>query len=1169
MEYAAALEQQMAERQRPRHHASAAAHEDASRGSSILTGGGGEHELAAKRRQQMEYAQALEDQMAARNLKERTVGGAFTLGHDDEQAADARRGQREAYAQELAQQVAEQRDRKAAEKARFRAEQEGRVNVFGQAPPVDSELPPPTATSPTAGGPQAGGRRQTTITRPENAPDLVAARVQQQNEMQAALAEQVAQKQAEKKRRQQMLIEEEKKELVKLERERQEMREQFEREQAERRRKEQEKADKARGGGTESGEPPAKSQTPQGGGVGGATGGMEGRRASTCLTYDERMAQRAEEYHRRQEEREKAEASNAAPQTVAEPPPAENTSAQQGRRRGASRPGSVHRVNRPQTEVSVPQSNGDPVEIERINAASQQMVTPQQQMMAPQQQFAPQPQQVMPQQQMMMPHQQQQQMLMPQQQQLPMQMVTPQGMMVMIPQNMPQQQAQPAVMELPEEAKRELAQLKKLQAELQEAQAEQTRKAQEQQAQLQAAQVAQMEELRRQNEELRTAMAAQYDRLQEEQNLMHQKMAAELADQPVAAQEELQRKMAEQYERLQHEQEMMQQRLEGQQRLVAGALNQQGDTAQASLAPLPRLASRRPSLPPQAAPPPPQAPAQSEQPTTACQGGAATQARAPAAARQPAPPSRANSALSESVLRTPYLDPTYDPPQRPELPVPPPEVEAALARLQMPGVATAAVAGELSTVDRGWSPLIEPSAEDRYRSQLGALQAPGPHPALRGPVLADAEAQTSLQGAGTLRASLRGASELVYPSDDTLRRSLEAQEAGREIAVAQASQRINSAGRLGIPAPLPTLVESDEIYGRGPGSRPRTQEGVNRPGSAGRRPGSAPTQVPSLDLQSMQSNPPSTPGLDTLVRRAEERLRQLQLTELTPDPVEKASPSVAARVMAADAAALGDGTMRAGTLRASLPAESEYVPIGKGSGASMHPKIIPDGDLPVWLQPPNTYGGRPARGVDGGKEESREALISRGSNVSNAESTTVSIARRTEQQHQRLKDFEAHVAHLNNAEFAAGNLPEGHPSTGQAALSANLPPPSPQEASKPGDTTAGVEERLEWLRQLESQLGVEGVVIPRNGDDLNASPGGGHDADVGGHAAAAVATEGPSRPKAFNSARGGKRHTLPVKSLHPDTYDVEERVQQLDQKESSAKEKEELDGLLERYLQMT
>ena len=152
---------------------------------------------------------------------------------------------------------------------------------------------------------------------------------------------------------------------------------------------------------------------------------------------------------------------------------------------------------------------------------------------------------------------------------------------------MPQQQAQPAVMELPEEAKRELAQLKKLQAELQEAQAEQTRMAQEQQAQLQAAQVAQMEELRRQNEELRTAMAAQYDRLQDEQKLMHQKMAAELADQPVAAQEELQRKMAEQYERLQHEQEMMQQRLEGQQRLVAGALNQQGDTAQASVAPLP------------------------------------------------------------------------------------------------------------------------------------------------------------------------------------------------------------------------------------------------------------------------------------------------------------------------------------------------------------------------------------------------------------------------------------------------------------------------------------------------------------------------------------------------------------------------------------------------------
>ena len=47
------------------------------------------------------------------------------------------------------------------------------------------------------------------------------------------------------------------------------------------------------------------------------------------------------------------------------------------------------------------------------------------------------------------------------------------------------------------------------------------------------------------------------------------------------------------------------------------------------------------------------------------------------------------------MLRTPYLDPTYDPPQRPELPVPPPEVEAALARLQMPGVATATVEEEI------------------------------------------------------------------------------------------------------------------------------------------------------------------------------------------------------------------------------------------------------------------------------------------------------------------------------------------------------------------------------------------------------------------------------------------------------------------------------------------
>ena len=147
-----------------------------------------------------------------------------------------------------------------------------------------------------------------------------------------------------------------------------------------------------------------------------------------------------------------------------------------------------------------------------------------------------------------------------------------------------------------------------------------------------------------------------------------------------------------------------------------------------------------------------------------------------------APGSRCGSALSDSVLRTPYLDPSFQPPPKPQLPVPPPEVEAALARLRLPGAAMAAVAGQPAAVDRGWSPLVEVSAEE-YRRDIGAFSPPAPHPALHGPGLEGAS-----DGNG---GTLRGASELVYPSDETLRRSIDAQDMGRDVAMAKASDRLS------------------------------------------------------------------------------------------------------------------------------------------------------------------------------------------------------------------------------------------------------------------------------------------------------------------------------------------------------------------------------------------
>lgn len=271
-------------------------------------------------------------------------------------------------------------------------------------------------------------------------------------------------------------------------------------------------------------------------------------------------------------------------------------------------------------------------------------------------------------------------------------------------------------------------------------------------------------------------------------------------------------------------------------------------------------------------------------------------------------------------------------------------------------------------------------------------------------------------------------------------------------------------------------------------------------------------------------SPPATPGLDTLVRRAEERLRQLQLTEVTPEAPgsyglgpfgDELLPSGApldagpGRALAAATGAAADGTMRTGTMRGSLPAKSNY---------------LADGELPEWLQPPGTYGGAELRATDGAKEESRDALLSRGSNVSVAESTTVGIVRRAEEQFRRLDEYEEAVAEIGNVDVSAGELPQGHPSRGGGAMRAMAERERVPDSPAPSEGGAqGVEERLQWLRQLESQLGMEGVVI----EPAEAVPG----------------------------------------APHPDSYDVAERVERVERREAAMKEAEELDELLLKYLE--
>ena len=62
---------------------------------------------------------------------------------------------------------------------------------------------------------------------------------------------------------------------------------------------------------------------------------------------------------------------------------------------------------------------------------------------------------------------------------------------------------------------------------------------------------------------------------------------------------------------------------------------------------------------------------------------------------------------------------------------------------------------------------------------------------------------------------------------------------------------------------------------------------------------------------------------------------------------------------------------------------------------------------------------------------------------------------------------------------------------------------------------------------------------------------------------------GRSLVNANGSDSARKRPVLPVKGLDPTSYDVEARVRQLRKQEAGTREKEELDSLLERYLQVT
>ena len=93
-----------------------------------------------------------------------------------------------------------------------------------------------------------------------------------------------------------------------------------------------------------------------------------------------------------------------------------------------------------------------------------------------------------------------------------------------------------------------------------------------------------------------------------------------------------------------------------------------------------------------------------------------------------------------------------------------------------------------------------------------------------------------------------------------------------------------------------------------------------------RRPGSSPCSYTSGSEATGESRNVGTPGLDSLVRRAEDRLRQLQLvSESGSSGAPSAAPTVAAaHVPAALRSLQNDGGQ---SLRGSLRGESEFMPI--------------------------------------------------------------------------------------------------------------------------------------------------------------------------------------------------------------------------------------------------
>ena len=349
---------------------------------------------------------------------------------------------------------------------------------------------------------------------------------------------------------------------------------------------------------------------------------------------------------------------------------------------------------------------------------------------------------------------------------------------------------------------------------------------------------------------------------------------------------------------------------------------------------------------------------------------------------------------------------------------------------------------------------------------------------------------------------------------------------------------------------------------------------------------STPQRSPAAD------EPPGTPGLDTLVRRAEERLRQLQLAEVTPDSTHRSTDqgappndahhdalsrqeSLLRRSLHAESAFVSAGAGAEGThhtqntLRSSMAAESAFVPVPPNERSSFAGeagvRALAEGEVPEWLRPEGGALG----GARGGRSSGCAPPDSRGSSATE-ESTGTALARRAEQQHERVAQYEDKLGALQRGEVVDTIVPRPRSQGGGR----RAPPPNAIElntdrpytewshgatpALTPGRSDAaglagtageGIEGRMQWLRQLEAQLGMEGVVIPS--DDA---------ASASGSRPASASRRPPSASVGTGTCTGTGTGTGLVAN-------AEARLRRLERLEAGVEEKEELDDLLTNYLQ--